>query len=260
MLGCIIGLLMAIVPIYLLEVNGVKFLFKILRALVKMLVFLGITGLCLYFVFKWNVVYANVLFVLLMMAFGSLMIVVKSRLGVGRYLLPTFAGVFLATVIVGICLILAVKGFDNVLDANMLIPVSALLIWAIMETNAPALRTYYMGLRHHGQLYEYLLGNGATHRQAVRYFIKRAFECVSIPYIRRMALVVIGFSPIIVWSLLLFGVDVWTAIVFQAIVFIGTFCASVLSLYVSLLVAGKFSFDKYGNFKDNIKQEKEKEE
>lgn len=258
-LGCIVGLLMAIVPVYLLEKNGVKFLFKILRSLIKMVIFLGITGGFLYFVFKWNIVYVNVLFVLLMMSFGTLMTIIKSRLELSRYLLPVFVGVFLSTVLVSSCIIFAIKGFSKVTDANMLIPVFALLIWAIVETNAPALRTYCMGLRHHGQLYEYLLGNGATHRQAVQYFIKRAFERVSIPYIRRMALVVIGSSPIVVWCLLLYGVDVWTAIIFQALVFIGTFCASVLSLYLSLLVADKFSFDKYGNFKDNIKLEKEED-
>lgn len=258
-LGCFVGLMMAIVPIYLLEMNGVKFLFKILRSLLRMAIFLAITGFFLYFVFKWNNVYINVLFVLLMMFFGSLMTVMKSRLGLSRYLLPVFVGVFIATVLIGLCLIFAINGFDIPMDANMMIPVFALLIWAIMETNALALRTYCMGLRHHGQLYEYLLGNGATHRQAVQYFVKRAFERVSIPYIRRMALVVIGSSPIVVWCLLLYRVDVWTAIIFQALVFIGTFCASLISLYISLLVADKFSFDKYGNFKNNIKQEEEEE-
>lgn len=259
-LGCIMGLIFAIIPIVIIEMNGAKFLFKTLRAMFKMVAFLGIMGLCLYFVFKWNLAYVNVLCVLLMMVFGSLMIALRSRMGLSRYLLPVFVGVFTATILVGICLVFAINGIANVLDVHILVPVFAILIWAMVETNAVALRTYCMGLRHHGQLYEYLLGNGATHRQAVQYFMKRAFERVSTPFIKRMAWVVTGFSPILLWCVLLNGIDVWTAILFQILILVATFCASVLSLYITLLVANKFSFDKYGVFIDEINKEKETEE
>ena len=48
-----------------------------------------------------------------------------------------------------------------------------------MEVNYKALSVYYMGLKYHNQLYYYyLLGNGATHSEAVAYFVRRALEKV----------------------------------------------------------------------------------
>lgn len=259
-LGCVLTLLMVVIPIYILEMNGANFLYKILRAMVKMVVFLGVLGALLYFVLKWNNIYLSILCTLLIMTFGSLMVTLKSRLSIRRYFLPVFIGIFSATVLVGLCLIFMVKDVALLTDAHVFIPVFAILVWAMIETNSAALRTFHVGLRHHGQLYEYLLGNGATHRQAIQYFMKRAYQRVSMPYIRRMAMVVIGCSPIIVWVLLLYGVDVWTVILFQGLVLMGTFCASVVSLYITLMVADRLSFDKYGVFKDQVKQEKNKEE
>ena len=157
--GFCLGLLLLIIPIYILQLYKVNFLYKILRATLKMLIFLGLTGVCLYFVFQWNNIWVNVLWILLMMVAGTIVTTMKAKLNIARHLLPVGVGVFSSALIVGIYFLLISFGMKNAIDTRYLVPIFGLLIGGIVETNAQSLRTYYMGLKYHGKLYYYLLGN-----------------------------------------------------------------------------------------------------
>ena len=249
--GFCLGLLLLIIPIYILQLYKVNFLYKILRATLKILIFLGLTGVCLYFVFQWNNIWVNVLWILLMMVAGTIVTTMKAKLNIARHLFPVGVGVFSSALIVGVYFLLISFGMKNAIDTRYLVPIFGLLIGGIVETNAQSLRTYYMGLKYHGKLYYYLLGNGATQREALRYFEKRALEQVSIPCISKMALIMMGYTPMVMWSMLIGGSDVLTAVGLQIMVLIAVFCASVISIVVTLRVASKLSIDKYGKLKAN---------
>lgn len=248
-IGFCLGLLLLIVPLYILQVYKVNFFFKILRGVLKMLITLGLTGVCLYFVFKWNQVWVSVIWILLMALAGSFLTTIKAKLNLVKHIFPIGLGVLSSVLIVGIYFLLTVIGTKNALDTRYLVPIFGLLIGGVVETNAQALRTYYMGLKNHGKLYYYLMGNGATQHEAMKYFEKRALEKVSIPCISRMAWMMIGYMPIVMWSMLVSGSDVLTAVAFQILILVAIFCASVVSIVVALRVASKLSVDKYGKLK-----------
>ena len=71
-----------------------------------------------------------------------------------------------------------------------------------------------------------------------------------------MALMMVGYIPMVMWSMLMVGSDVLTAVFFQIVILIAVFSASVLSIVVTLRVASKLSIDKYGKLKV-IHQERE---
>ncbi len=255
-LGFCLGLLLLIVPLYILQVYKVKFLYKILRGFIKMLVTLGLTGVCLYFVFKWDIIWVNIAWILLMMLAGTLLTTMKAKLNVIRHLLPIGLGVFSSVLVVGLYFLLVMIGTEHSFDTRYLVPVFGLLIGGVVATNSQALRTYYMGMKNHGKLYYYLIGNGATRHEALRFFEKRALEKVSIPCISKMALMMVGYMPLVMWSMLVAGCDVLSAVGFQIVILIAVFCASVISMVVTLRVASKLSIDKYGKLKmDHPKQE-----
>ncbi|MBQ1758840.1 MAG: ABC transporter permease, partial [Prevotella sp.] len=99
--GFCLGLLLLIIPIYILQLYKVNFLYKILRATLKMLIFLGLTGVCLYFVFQWKNIWVNVLWILLMMVAGTIVTTMKAKLNIARHLLPVGVVVFSSALIVG---------------------------------------------------------------------------------------------------------------------------------------------------------------
>ena len=133
-----------------------------------------------------------------------------------------------------------ILGKNTPFDARYLIPVVGLLIGNMVENNGRALATYYSGLQYHAQLYTYLLGNGATHNEAVRYFVKRALEKSAIANLANMSVVVTGMSPVLLWSMLLGGTDILTAVVFQVTMSIVMFCTSMISLLITLRIAQLF--------------------
>ena len=94
-----------------------------------------------------------------------------------------------------------------------------------------------------------LLGNGASHNAALTYFVKRAIEKVAIPNISRMAVQMVGLTPVLMWGMLLCGYSVVAAVEYQILFLAASFCASVVSMVVTLLIARKYSFDQYNKLK-----------
>ena len=254
-----IGLLLVAVPLYVLHVFDTGLLRRALRALGQMVGSLVALGLCLYFVFRLDHWAVNVLSVLLMLV-GAVSTTVRAGLNVRRFIVPVGVGMLTAAVLVGLWVVVLALGQVNAVQARFLVPVMGLLVGAMVKSNADALSTYYMGLRHHGQLYYYLTGNGATPGAALTWFVRRALQRVALPSLRRMGTMVVVASPVVTWSMLLSGVSVVGAIGVEMVLLVAAFCASVVSLLATLYVARRFSFDEYGRLLDFTKAEKKIDE
>ena len=120
-----------------------------------------------------------------------------------------------------------------------------IILGTVASCNARALYAYYAGLENHRQIYDYLIGNGASHKKAVNTFVRRALEANVIPQVRRMANVMVGVSPAMMWGMVLGGMDVPAAVVFDLLLTIAVLSASVLSLVVAITVARRYDFDEY---------------
>ena len=121
-----------------------------------------------------------------------------------------------------------------------------------MTSNAKALHAYYVGLANHSQLYDYLVGNGATHRQAVNYFVRRALEANMVPHARYMAYTVVTVAPAMAWAMVMSGAGVVAAGVVTVMMAVAAMAASVLSLMVALMVGRKYCFDDYMALKKDV--------
>lgn len=248
-LGIFLGILLLAVPLLIMYRFSVKFIGKTLIVIVKMMVITCLVGLFLHYVIDFNNMLVNILFVIVMVVATAFSTIVKSRLKLRRLLFPACAGIFWSAIVVGVFFVLLVMGVKNPLDARYLIPVTGLLLGNIIQTNHQALSTYYMGLRHHGQLYYYLRGNGATHNEATAYLMRRAIEKVAATNMTNMP-VVTGVSTVILWSMVIAGASVLTAVVSQTLIIIAMFSVSMLSVICTLWFARRYSIDEYGKLKD----------
>ncbi len=251
-LGLCLGLLLLVVPLFIMYRYRLKILPKALMGITKMIVYLCVTGFFLKYVFEWNNTFINLLWMILLVVLASFTTIIKAKLKLSRFFVPVCSGILVSAVVVGIFFLLFVTGLKNPFDARYFIPVVSLLIGNMMEVNYKALSVYYMGLKYHNQLYYYLLGNGATHSEAVSYFVRRALEKVSIQNIANMAVIVVGLSPLVMWSMLLSGASVLVAVEYQILIMIATFCVSMISVVITLWVARHYSFDEYGQIKDAV--------
>lgn len=244
-LQVILGLLMLATPFFIIFRYRLNILKKTVLALLKLSVMMILTAIFLQYLFEWNSVTANFMWILLMIGISAVGILRKARLQPMRFLIPIGIGVAVTSLLTGLYYVIFILGKNTPFDARYLIPVVGLLIGNMVENNGRALATYYSGLQYHAQLYTYLLGNGATHNEAVRYFVKRALEKSAVANLANMSVVVTGMSPVLLWSMLLGGTDILTAVVFQVTMSIVMLCTSMISLLITLRVARSYSFDSY---------------
>lgn len=252
-----LGLLLVALPLYVLHVFDTGLLRRALVALARMAAVLLVLGACLYFVFRVDHWALNVAMALLLVAVGALASAGVARLSVRRFFVPVAAGMLLSTLVVGMWLLLVAFGPENPLQTRWLVPLTGLLVGAMVKPNADALSTYYMGLRHHGQLYYHLTGNGASPGRALAWFARRALQRVALPALGRMAGLMVVASPVTTWAMLLSGESVAVAIGVQTLLLVAGFSASVASLVVTLYVARRFSFDEYGRLLDFTKADRQ---
>lgn len=250
LLGFILGILLLAVPLYIFYAFRINLMQKVLMAFSKMIVWLALTSFFLYFIMRWNNLFANILWVTVMALIASVMIVGKARLKSSKYIVPVFVGLITSSLVIGLFFLFFVVGLKNPFDARFFVPVIGLMIGAMIGVNADALSVYYSGLQHHSALYYYLLGNGASHKEAVNYFVRRALQKAASPWISSMAYIVIGVTPLILWAMLLSGVALVTAIAYQILILILLFSTSLVSLLITLQAARRYSFDEYDKLKE----------
>ena len=242
---CILVILLCI-PVYLIYFYKLNLQRKFAMAITKAVGYLAVTGIMLEFVFRLNNVILNILWVIFLSLLTSVVTVSRAKLSMKRYLIPAFFSTLIVTFIIGILVIMAVFSTGNPFDTRYFIPITGFIIGGIIESNAKALDTYYAGLRNHYALFYNLLGNGASHHQAVKYFIKRSLERNMLPSLGRMAYIIIGVTPAVMWVMLLAGTDVYSAILIELLALAVMLAASPLALLLTLVLTKRYTFDEYG--------------
>ena len=248
--GILLGLLLAVVPWWLLHTMQSRLTSKVLHAIGRMVLELAILGLCLYFVMQWKHWAVNIGCLLLMTATGILTTLHEAQKSWQSYWIPIGIGMLTATIVVGAWLLLLAMGISHPLETRYLIPVAGLLLGSIAHPMGQALATYHAGLLHHDRLYYYLLGNGSTHGEALAWFERRAIERATLHWTHRMSSLVLVSSPMVVWAMLLGGCSVIESIVTLLLMVVAGFSATVLALFICLRVARRYAFDSYSRLKD----------
>lgn len=250
--GCVAALVVLLIPFYVMFKFRLKIMEVVLASMVRMAITMAVVCGVMYAAMAAGKLWISILLMLAMPLIGAVYAVRRSQLKMRKFLLPMASGMVVATMLFTFYELFLVLDIDSPLSVRLMLPISGILAGAMITSNAKALHAYYIGLLNHHQLYDYLVGNGASHRQAVNYFVRRALEANMVPQARYMAYTVVSVSPALVWALLMSGVDVWSAAAFCVSLAIAALAASVVSLIVALVVARKYCFDDYMTLKKDI--------
>ena len=245
LLGFLFGIVLLALPAYVCISLKTGLEQRMADALTKAVVYIGIMGICVWCVqtkMHWLFSFP---FVLLMALVGAWMTVHQARVSQRIFLVPMATGMVAALIVTLLWMWLLVVGLHDNFADQYLIPLSGLLIGAMIETDSAGLHTYYMGLHHQRQLYEYLLGNGATHSEATNYFLRRSFQKILASQLHKLAQTLVLTCPIVFWTLLLAGHDVWTAVAWHLVITSAMIFSCVAAMLIMVLVARRYSFDPY---------------
>lgn len=249
-IGLVAGMLLLAIPIYAFYRFGAKLIKPTLFAAARMIVQLFLIGLYLKYLFEWNSWWVNLLWVVVMVVVAAFTAQRRTRLKMSVVFLPLCVGFFSAAFVVGLYFLVIVLRLGNPFDARYFIPIMGILMGNMLGVNFLGLSTYYEGLRRESTLFKYLLGNGATHFEAVRPFVSVAIGKAFSPCIANMAVMGIVSLPGTMTGQILGGSLPGIAVKYQIMIVVITFSSSMFSFIVSLAMSDKKSFDSFGMLKD----------
>lgn len=241
----VLALLPALVPFFFIQLYGLRLMKKATAAFIGMLLKYAVVCLLLVGTAMAAAVWADVLASLLFIIMSAIVVTRRAKLAMGVHLMPVLVGTAVSVVLFTLYEVFIVMGSTAADVSTRLLPLVALLCGGIMEINARALTFYNMGLQHHAHLYHYLLANGATPSDALFYFRKRAMERTVLHGVSRMSLSVIASTPWVLWTLLLCQQSWATAVVLQIALMVAAIAAALVSMAVSLYMAGRYMPDGY---------------
>ncbi len=245
LLGFLLGLLLVALPVYMAYALRLGMMRRLLVSFGRMMLMTALVGGMLMLVIGVNQTWLTIVVGLLMMVLGAMLTASRSSIPLSRSLVPVAVGTLASVTIIALYVLFLVFGLRNPFEVRYFIPVVGLLVGCTISINVKALNTYYSGLVYHHQLYNYLLGNGATHHEAVNYFMRRSFQSALLPVTRQMSGTVVSTAPVLLLALVLGGTDVWTATALQVLLFGLVLCVSLTSLALTLLVGRRYLFDGY---------------
>lgn len=249
-ISMVVGLLLLGIPIYFFYYFGAALVKSTIIATVRMVVQLFLIGLYLKYLFIWNSPLINFLWVLIMVLVASFTAARRTKLRCRKIVMPLSVGLLVTAIVIGMYFLVFVLRLDHPFDARYFIPIMGILMGNMLTVNVMALTTYYDGLQREQHLYYYLLGNGASHLEAITPFVRRAIEKAFAPCVANMAVMGIVALPGTMIGQILGGSAPGIAIKYQMMIIVITVSASALSLLLTLYLADRSSFDAYGRLQN----------
>lgn len=254
----LIGLLLLAIPLFYLW----KFKTGLVKATIigtlRMIAQLFFIGIYLKYLFLWNSPWINLLWVVIMIFVAGQTALGRTQLKQKILLIPISIGFLCSVILVGMYFIGVVLRLDNVFSAQYFIPIFGILMGNMLSSNVIALNAFYSGLKREEQLYRYLLGNGATRKEAQAPFIREAIIKAFSPLIANIAVMGLVALPGTMIGQILGGSSPNVAIKYQMMIIVITFTASMLSLMITISLASRKSFDAYGKLLQVMVDKKEK--
>lgn len=244
-LGLVLGLLLIALPIYIIYAFDLRVMRRLLKSLAMMAVVVSAFGAVTALLITYNVLWVNVLVAVVLALLSSVVVVLRSGLRQRRLLLPVMAASVVPLLFVSLYVLLLVLSLKKPFDTRFFIPMLGLMVGMASGLIARALRAYYIGLEHHNELYYYLLGNGATHREAVRHFMRRGFQAALVPVMKQMSGMFLTTAPTLMLGLVMSGVGVWTAVILEVVVVLAVMVYALTTFWLTILLSRRYAFDEY---------------
>jgi putative ABC transport system permease protein len=237
----LLGLLLLVIPGYMIYAYDRLSWRAPAIAVVRMLVQLSAMGALLWAVYRYDSVWLCLLWLLLLVMASSFLMVSRSGLNSRTLFLPACVSMFVSVLVVSLYLLYAVFGpaVDSPFCARWFVPVTGVLMAHVLTTNIPAVRTFFDCLRQDRQPYLTVLGNGASQLQALAPYITRALRSLTIPAVGNLSALGLCVLPMLLSGLLLGGMEPLQAVCTFVVLMLGCIAASVLSLVLILWLVNR---------------------
>ena len=244
-LHTILGLLLLLIPAGALYVLERKMLQPFAVAVARMMVQVLVLCLMVWVLIKVDSLWLLLIWLLAMSGFSAVLVLKRCNLDVRKLLIAVASGLYVGVFLVGLWLLGLVLPV-RVFDVRWFVPVMALLTGHATVMMIRGLNTYVSALRTDEQQYEFLRGNGQSYLKALLPFLRRSLLAVISPTMTNLSVLGLTSMPLLLCGIFLGGMSPINAFVLMLHMTVGCVAASVLSLGITLFLADRSLFDKFG--------------
>lgn len=224
----------------------------------SMILQMAVAGAWLLWLWHGGSIVVAVLWLLFMSLAGIIGQCRRTRLRRSVIVGPMLGGLFLPVAVASFFVCGAVIEQGGSMSVRWLVPVAGILLLEVQHVCGQGVEAYYNSLHEKGQLYEFLIGNGASHREAVMPFVRTAVSRGFSEFFVRLSRTGILVAPAFVYGMLAGGSDALFSITLFVLTALLWVPVSLLSLVLTLWLADRLSFDAKGCLRQVwIKPEKE---
>ncbi len=241
-----------ILPILISLTYKLRVVKNLLISVLRMTVQMGLVGFYLDFLFRYNRLWLNLLWVIIMMFAANFTLVKRAQLNLRHFFFATSAGLAAASFTVGIFFIVFTVRPDPFYDAPYVIPIMGMILGNCMRGNILALERFYSSIRKNEKEFLTYLLMGATLREAVVPYMRESIRPALAPQLSTMATLGIVSLPGMMTGQILGGTSPLIAIKYQLAVMIAIFTAIALSTFINIFISMKIAFNDYKVLKRDL--------
>ena len=224
----------------------------LLIGMARMSVQLVLVGLYLKYIFQLNNPAVSLLWVAVMLVVANLAVLSKAGIRRGVFFWRSLAAMAGSTLFVSGWFILVAIRPEPLYDARYMVPIVGMVLGNCLRGNVLSLERFYSGIRQNENEFTTYLMLGATLREAIRPYLRRALKAAVNPSIATMATMGIVSLPGMMTGQILGGALPMEAIKYQISIMICIFTAMVAASLANILLSLPVAFDDHQRLREDI--------
>jgi len=243
--------LLFLIPIIIFKYLEIRKIKNLLISAIRMILQLSLVGFYLGYIFKLNNIFINFAWILVMILVANISILQQSGLSfrkLSRFTIPAY----ILTIGIVISSFLIIFTPKTIFSARYLIPLGGMVMGNLLRSNIVGLNRFFSELKKRENEYIQYISLGASRREALRPFIREAYQAAIAPQIGGLATMGLVALPGMMTGQILGGSSPLLAIKYQIMIMIAIFLTTSLSVLLAITLSQGSSFDEYGRFKKDV--------
>ncbi|MCG8564972.1 MAG: ABC transporter permease [Desulfobacterales bacterium] len=224
----------------------------LITGIIRMSLQLGLVGIYLEFIFRFNSPLVNTVYLLLMIAVACQSILKSSRLRLKTFFLPLFLSLVIPFSLMLLFFNGCVARIDNLFDAKYMVPVGGMILGNCLRCIIVGLGSFYSGIKDNEKAYLFTLGLYNNRLLAVKLFLQKSIVAGITPTLASMATIGLVSLPGMMTGQILGGSIPIVAVKYQIAIMFSIFYTEFFSLILSLLFSIKTAFTPRDVLEKNI--------
>ncbi len=242
-----LGSIILIIPIIIFQYYRAGLAREMLMSFARMTLQLAFVGFYMTYIFNLNNIWLNFAWVSIMVIAAGISIIRRSGLKSRIFVLPVVAGVLSDVIINILTYTLLIMSYREFFNARYMIPILGMVIGNCITNSIIGIKSFYSNIQKDERRYQYMLVAGYSRDEALRPFISDALKISFAPTIASNATIGLIWLPGMMTGQILGGADPLSAVKYQLLIVSSIFVGSVATVFVSLNLLKRYSFDEYDN-------------